>query len=62
MKVTFVYIPTEEGYKLETICEEIPTIPNSETYDPKAYLDCFEAIKKEVDNTITTQKTLQRDE
>ena len=44
MRVIFDYIKTEEGYKLNMKCEDMPKIEGSEVIDPVEYNECMKAI------------------
>lgn len=60
MKVVFEYISQGDGHRLTMECQEVPTLPNSETFDPEEYYQCFKAIQKQVEGIIELQEEKRR--
>ena len=54
MKVTFDYQKTQEGYKLNMACKDIPQL-ESGAYDAEEYHNCFKAILKDILNNYSEE-------
>ena len=61
MKATFIYTPTERGYKIETSYEDIPKLSNSDQYDYKQQYKFLKAIADKIADQIKTQEEWHTD-